>query len=70
MDGSRHQLTEQEALAAMTCFLEHFFTEAGNDMYTLLADLSLDRDGGTLDPAAWADWMQCIEQVVMRRQRP
>jgi ATP-dependent Clp protease ATP-binding subunit ClpA len=62
-DRSEFSLTEQEGLDAMRCFLEQFYQSAGNDMETLLADITIQPDGGTSDPAAWYDWLRCIEQV-------
>jgi hypothetical protein len=56
-------LTPIEALRAMQLFLRQFYDRAGNDMETLIADISIERDGGTLDPAAWEDWMRCITEV-------
>jgi hypothetical protein len=63
-DPSRFQLTEQEAFEAMRCFLDQFLKSAGNDMYTLLADISILSDGATLDTAAWHDWLKCVESVA------
>jgi hypothetical protein len=58
-----YQLSEQEAFRAMTLFLDHFYDQAGDDMETLTADISISADGRTLDPAAWNDWMRCIQAV-------
>ena len=43
-------LDAREALIAMRLFLEPFYAEAGNDMETLIADITIEFDGGTLDP--------------------
>lgn len=56
--------TERQAFDAMALFLREFYDRAGNDMETLLADISIECDGGTLDPAAWEDWMRCVGRVV------
>jgi hypothetical protein len=32
-------------------------------METLLADIAIEVDGGTLDPAAWDDWIACVREV-------
>jgi hypothetical protein len=58
-----YQLTEKEAFEAMTRFLNRFYAEVGNDMETLLADITIEADGGTLDPAAWDDWIACVREV-------
>ena len=63
-DPATFSMTEQEAFEAMRCFLEQFFASAGNDMYTLLADMTILSDGGTSDPAAWSDWLRCVTGVV------
>ena len=60
-------LSETEAFEAMTLFLAQFYEHAGNDLETLLADISREADGGTLDPAAWDDWMACVRCVTDRR---
>jgi hypothetical protein len=56
-------LSEREAFQAMTLFLQEFYARAGNDIETLLADITIEADGGTLDPAAWDDWLRCVESV-------
>jgi hypothetical protein len=58
-----YELSEREAFAAMTRFLGEFYERAGNDMETLLADVNIEKDGMTLDPAAWEDWMRCVRAV-------
>jgi hypothetical protein len=57
-------LTERQALVAMRLFLEHFYAHAGNDMETLIADITLEPDGEPLDPAAWDDWLMCVRRVL------
>lgn len=55
-------LTVGEAFAAMTGFVNEFADRAGDDLLTLLGDISLRR-GTTCDPAAWGDWLACVTQV-------
>jgi hypothetical protein len=52
----------------MALFLERFYKRAGDDMQTLLEDLSIEADGEPLDPAAWDDWVAALEEVL--RQSP
>lgn len=61
------EMTERQAFVAMRLFLEHFYSQAGNDMETLLSDISIERDGGTLDPAAWDDWLRCVRLATRDR---
>lgn len=44
----------------MRLFVEQFYTRAGNDVETLIADITIESDGQPLDPAAWSDWLDCI----------
>jgi hypothetical protein len=61
------ELSEQEAFRAMTLFLGQFYERAGDDLTTLMADISIEPDGGTLDPAAWEDWLTCVRVVEAER---
>jgi hypothetical protein len=56
-------LTERETFGAMSLFLNRFVERAGDDLLTLLGDLSLMPDGGPVDPAAWEDWQSCVRAV-------
>lgn len=58
-----YSLTEQEAFLALDLFLSQYYARAGNDLATLMADISVETDGGTLDPAAWDDWLECVRAV-------
>jgi hypothetical protein len=51
-------------------YLSEFYDRAGNDMETLLTDITIESDGMTLDPAAWADSVcQGRQGRVLRRGR-
>jgi hypothetical protein len=62
------KLSEREAFEAMTRFLNEYYARAGDDLVTLLADLGIERDGDTLDPAAWNDWLRCVRAVTQNRE--
>jgi hypothetical protein len=53
----------EEAFYAMSAFLWDFVQRAGDDLVTLLGDTEILEDGGPTDPAAWEDWLACIERV-------
>ena len=55
-------LTVGEAFAAMTLFVNQFADRAGDDLLTLLGDITLRR-ATTSDPAAWGDWLECVAEV-------
>jgi hypothetical protein len=56
-------INEHEAFVAMKLFLEQYYERAGNDMETLISDITLESDGQPSDPAAWDDWMRCVAQA-------
>lgn len=59
------KLTEQQAFKAMVLFLEGFYERTNaDDIGRLLSDLILLEDGSTADPAAWYDWMNCVQKVL------
>lgn len=60
-------MKELEAFKAMGLFLSQYYERAGNDMETLMADISIEPDGEPLDPAAWDDWLECIRKVTQSR---
>ena len=54
----------QEAFLAMFAFLEIHFERFGpGEIGTVLSELNLLPDGGTVDPAAWNDWMKCVQKA-------
>lgn len=58
------ELTKQEAYLAMYSFLEHEYEMTkSDDIGSLLGGMSLLKDGGTADPAAWSDWENSINKV-------
>jgi hypothetical protein len=58
-----YALSEHEAFRAMTLFLTQYHARAGDDLVTLLADIGIEANGQTLDPAAWDGWMRCVDAV-------
>ena len=67
-DSGMSGLSEREAFEALTLFLSQYYERAGDDMATLMADITIQSDGGTLDPAAWDDWLRCVREVEGRRE--
>jgi hypothetical protein len=64
-------MTEQQAFKAMILFLErHFNRTQSDDMAALLGELQLLDDGLTADPAAWQEWMECVETIESKANRP
>jgi hypothetical protein len=58
-----YELDEHEAFNAMRMFIQQFAETAGDDLLTLMADITARPDGGPFDPAAWTDWIRCMEAV-------
>lgn len=47
----------------MELFANQFYARAGDDLATLMADISVEADGVSTDPAAWEDWLECVRAV-------
>lgn len=64
---SEYALTEQEAFLAMELFINQFASTMGKldgaAFITLMADIQVEADGITTDPAAWSDWLTCVQTV-------
>ena len=57
-------LSSLEAFKSMVCFLEKYFEQtSSDDVGSLLGELQLLKDGGTADPAAWSDWLDCVKRI-------
>ncbi|MGD1901946.1 MAG: hypothetical protein ACFB9N_06875 [Geitlerinemataceae cyanobacterium] len=57
-------LDYKEAYLAMYEFLNDFYDRTKSDeVGGLLGEMSLLGDGSTADPAAWEDWLRCIEKI-------
>ena len=64
MSADEDTLTVQQAFLAMFNFLEIHFERLGpGEIGTVLSEISLLPDGGTLDPAAWDDWMNSVRKA-------
>lgn len=61
--GAEFVLDEREAFAVMSLFVNRFAERAGDDLATLVTDIRVMGDGVTWDPAAWADWLDCVRDV-------
>lgn len=58
------RLNLREAYLAMFAFLDELHQRTKWDaLGSLLSDLSLLPDGTTADPAAWGDWLRCVEKA-------
>ena len=61
-------LTINQAYAAMVLYMVAIYERTGSsDIGALLGGMSLLADGGTVDPAAWADWEEAVSQVAQGR---
>lgn len=63
-------ISERQAYLAMFCFPERYWERGGRtseELADILGSIHPTSDGRTGDPAAWADWMECIDDAVSRR---
>ncbi|MFK8905880.1 hypothetical protein [Streptomyces sp. YS-3] len=58
-----YSMDEHQAFEAMSRFIWQFANRAGDDLLTLLGDISME-NGKTFDPAAWTDWMECVKATM------
>jgi hypothetical protein len=66
-------LTIRQAFEAMVVFLEVYYERThSDDIGALLGDLNthLWADGITGDPAAWKDWLESVQKVLMSDTSP
>jgi hypothetical protein len=57
-------LTTRQAYTAMFAFLEAIWQRTQSDeLAALLGQMSRLKDGGTADPAVWADWEVAVRKV-------
>lgn len=57
-------LSTKDAYQAMFLFLEAHYDRTGSDeLGALLGGLALDQDGQPMDPAAWTDWLNAVQEV-------
>jgi hypothetical protein len=57
-------LTLKEAyLATYALLVSLYYRTSSDELGSLLGDLGLLADGTTADPAAWGDWLQCVEKA-------
>jgi hypothetical protein len=60
------QLTERQAFEAMVRFLEGVYDRTqSDDIGGLLSDLLIVEANETADPAAWKDWMNSVQTVLL-----
>lgn len=61
----RDNLTYLEAFKVMSCFLEEYYNRTlSEDIGALLGEIQILEDGKTADPAAWQDWINCIQTII------
>lgn len=60
------QLNERQAFEAMVRFLEGVYDRTqSDDIGALLSDLLIAETNETADPAAWEDWMNSVQTVLL-----
>jgi hypothetical protein len=68
---SKRLLSPEQAFQAMLAFLSAYYerTEGTAELGEVLGDIQLNRDGSTMDPAAWGDWLTAIDAVSAGAKR-
>ena len=64
----KDKLSYLEAFRVMTCFLEKYYEQTSSvDIGSLLGEIQILEDEKTADPAAWEDWINCIQKINQGR---
>jgi len=64
-----NKLTNLQAFNAMRLFLEKYYEQtSSDDVGALLSDMLFLEDGGTADPAAWNDWIECVDKALEEKE--
>lgn len=63
-------LKSLQAFNVMRNFLEGYYERtSSDDVGSLLGDLQILQDGSTTDSAAWDDWMDAINKVLLDKKQ-
>ena len=64
-------LTPEQAFQAMFAFLSAYYERTGGtaDLGEVLGDIQQTKDGSTMDPAAWGDWLAAIDAVFAEAKK-
>jgi len=64
LDGM--SITASQAFVAMGEFLDAYCQRTAGEgaVAILCSDVEIEDDGGSKDPAALSDWVQCVSKVV------
>lgn len=65
LNGKR--ITIEESYKVMYEFLKGYYKRLGKpeSLATLLGGFRLHKDGVPVDPAAWEDWLDAVQKVVI-----
>lgn len=65
---SKKLLSPEQAYQAMFAFLRAYYerTQGTAELGEVLGDIQPSKDGSTMDPAAWGDWLAAIEAVSVK----
>jgi hypothetical protein len=65
------RLTADQAHRAMRAYLERQLARAPDiDVAQVLTDCQMLPDGRSADPAAWREWLDCVEGVLAEDAPP
>lgn len=62
---TEQKLTLMQAYEAMYAYFSRLYDRYGTEeLGTLLSEMGFLSDGDTADPAAWEDWLACVQKAV------
>ena len=69
MEQRDPKVTVDQAFRAMILFLEKHYKKTNcEEIGGLLSDLMILEDGSTADPAAWYEWLDCLNNAIANKE--
>lgn len=70
-DLDKVELTAGDAFLALGMFLAAYYerTSGQGALATICADVQLEEDDASVDPAAMSDWVECVHAVLSEKSR-
>lgn len=70
-DLNKVELTAGDAFLALGMFLSAYYerTSGQGALATVCADVQLEEDDVSVDPAAMSDWIECVSAVLSDKSR-
>jgi len=66
----KEKLTVKEAYIAMLDYLDSIYQlTKSDDLGGFLGSMQISKDGSTMDPASWADWLVSVKKIKSKSHK-